>query len=222
LLEGKGCNPQDSPNLCVSLGILSARYNENAPAAEFATNVYAEVSYGVGGGPASALVDFRTGAQLSVPAQSFTIRALMLPSNTETGEWSDNDPLEVTVSASFGEGSRAARAFNTYTPPARELAAAEDPGDTVNFNVPSLAYGLQVYSPDSRFFSPGNVSVLFNGTDGQVGYTGGLIVHAAGGGDLQSGLITDGHRIPANARSVAFINNLPAELPFTASFILSI
>lgn len=217
------------PTTCIAqLGTLNLAlsssqivYDVAAPTSEFATNLVADIEFGLGGAPTTIRADVRGGAQISLHANTLKVTAHLLPSSPD-GIWNSNDPLAISVAASVSGGTRAARSYNTLTYPATTLEATPDPLSAANFEIPNYAYALQIYADQSSFFSPGGVAVQLLGTDQQVGYAGGLVVQEVGGGALLNAQQGEGIKLPPNARSLALINLTPVVYSATVMFALAV
>jgi hypothetical protein len=188
LVQTNGCSANGQ-------GMLGLAFSVNEtfdPAgADFRSLILAEASFGVGGGRHTALFDVRNGTQISVPADSLSVRVWQ----QEVGPFS---PLTATVAGSIAGITRPSRHNVTRSFPRVQLNAAV----AQTFGVPPFADRFFVAVNAISAFAPGSGTVLVRGANSSVGYSNGQVSQAYPLEDAIRAAATGGIVLPGAAREL--------------------
>jgi hypothetical protein len=222
-----GQRASGSPTLNLTMSVIGVKYDvQIPPSTVYKNSVKGIVEFGAGGGAHTIEFDPKRGAQLSLIGQSPAISA-ELEDPTDP-----NSPSEVTISASIGAGSRAARAFNTRTFPPRTVTS----GLSLFAQVPQFAYGFIPFADDPNALAPGATTIQFWSFAGFCPYTtGGLygvppppvlvtgqLVATLNGSDFAGARVSEGMILPQGADLITITNNLDDPIQWTPCFSLSV
>ena len=210
--------------LNVTFSVLQVEYPLNT--SFYRNSVVAKIGFGAGGGGHTVEADIKNGTQISVVGQSPSLSAKLEDARDR------GTPTKVTISASFGMGTRAARSFNTRTLPPRVVP----PGETLFCKVPAFAFSFMPFAHDQNAFGPGASLVQFwsyagtestyavgtlYGPNPPIPLTGALVCTLAGN-EFSGGRLTEGMKLPQGADLLTITNQLDKDITWTPCFALSI
>ena len=215
--------------LNLTFDVTRVEYNRQIPGPPqtvYKRFVKGRCAFGAGGGGHTVEFDIKNGIQVSLIGQGPQISVEMEDAEDPAS------PSSITVSASMGVGTRAARAFNTRTFPGRVIP----PGQSLFCKVPHFAYAFMPYADDPAAIGPGATSVQGWGYGGDCAYavgglygvpvppilvTGELLVSFSGS-DFAGAHLTEGLKLPGGLGLITITNNLLTPVEWTPSFALAI
>ena len=187
---------------------LGFEYLDPAPAGQTLWEGLARITWGVGGSSIEAIVDWKRGVQLSVPAACISISAF----NDQ-----DDDPpapARVRLTALLGWGNRAARSYPTRS---FRFGAVLAGGNTGILPIPAFSYAFQLATTNVDVYAAaGTLFEIFGDA------AGATLVQVVTGTDLRAALLTEGVKLHGFGRFFRVTNGAGLTRSLNPFFALSL
>lgn len=218
-----GFRSSNNKVLNITFSVIDVQYPDHTTF--FRNSVVGRLQFGAGGGAHEVEVDIKHGTQLSIVGQSPSLAARL------EDALAPGTPKLVKLAASFGVGTRAARAFNTRTLPPVTVG----PQLALYAQVPPFAYKFTPFCDDPVALGPGASKIEFWSYAGPVKYSvgnpygptppialTGAKVASFNGSDFAGARLSEGMTLPQGADLITITNLLGTNVTWTPCFTLSI